>query len=160
MLRVAAGGLVINFWHRWLYFDFVSRSKLNEKIVYIWAYLHLPLVIAYTIIWALMVVILQHIDTWVALPIMILTITAMSIMVLIACLEKTVWESHYVIQSSTSVTTQLLLPVLGMWLLLPNRWLSPSAHIWLLALLIFVPVFWKIIDFVTRPLEEKSVSEQ
>ncbi|NCQ82172.1 hypothetical protein GW750_05215 [bacterium] len=55
--------MVLNFGHRWLYFDFVSRSKLKEELVYLWAYLHLPLVIAYTIIGALMVTILQNLDT-------------------------------------------------------------------------------------------------
>ncbi len=157
MLRVAGWGLVLNFGHRWLYFDFVSRSKLKEELVYLWAYLHLPLVIAYTIIGALMVTILQNLDTWVQLPITILTITAMSIMILIAILEKVVWESHFIIKSSTSVTTQLLLPVLGMWALLIDWWLSPSAHIWILSWLIFIPIFWKIIDFVTSPIEEKNI---
>lgn len=155
VLWMGAGALTLNFLHRWLYFDFVSRSEVRSDTIYAYAYLHLPLVISYTLIGSLILTITNHLNH---IPIEIsrmFTITAIIIMIVIFILEHYIVGKHFSsLEKSRKTMMHMIIPIISMIGLLFVH-MSPVQHILILSGLVFIPIFWRAIIWLRDPRDPK-----
>jgi low temperature requirement protein LtrA len=156
LISVAAGALVLNFGHRWLYFDFINRSEMREDTIYVRAYLHLPLVITYTMIWAVLLTLINHLHDVPEYLMMLLTILAMTVVSLIILFTYVVGNNKNWYEQSSRTRIELLVSVIAMWvLLLLQPEISVVHHIWILSWLVFLPIVLRI--WARLSLEEDIV---
>jgi len=153
LISAAAGGLVLNFGHRWLYFDFINRSEMKKENIYVRAYLHLPLVIAYTMIWAVLLTLINHLHDIPNYLMFMLTILAMTVVSLIIVFTYVVGKNINWYEQSSRTRLELLISVFAMWgLLVLQPEISVVSHIWILAWLVFLPIILRI--YARLSLEE------
>lgn len=149
MLRAWAWCLFLSFWHRWMYFDGVSRATIKDKYLYCRAYLHLPLIIAYVALWALLLVVLEHIGESYHVAMQWVIVIAAVIMCLIGILERIVHNHAVGYERNRVSTIHILISIAGMLLLLIPWWLSICLQIWLLVFFVFYPIGVRIMRRLT-----------
>jgi low temperature requirement protein LtrA len=153
MIIMIIGAVLLSFGHRWMYFDFVGRSALKPATMYSRAYLHIPLVVCYTLIGAALLMIVSHASHPPEHAIALLTAWVLGVILLITALERLVGNHVHGYRVDRGSSLQLLLSGIGIVIV----WVLPLSiivHLWLVTALIFVPIVARLLWWLRTPLQK------
>lgn len=141
-ISLIGAALLLSFVHWRIYFEYVSQADIIKKNILGWTYLHLPLTICFTLISSVILYLVEHSTKIISHgPITLLTICCIIIMITIMWFEKITGTYNALISKDIRYRRHMIVPIIGMLLLLPNRWLSSQTLLRLIAILAMIPIF-------------------
>ncbi len=150
VLSLWTAALMISFWHRRLYFDYVSKAKMIPKYIYSRTYLHLPLTLCYTMVGASIFVMIEHETTVNSLSMNLLIVSCSIIMLIIARFESITGNYYDRIAKRTKDILPLIVSSLSMLLLLIDRDISSVMTIRILVWCIFFPIISRVVYLISQ----------
>lgn len=132
--------LLLSFVHWWLYFEYVSQAEIIKKHLLSRTYLHLPLTICFTLISSTVLYLVEHSQENNQAALLLLITCCITVMLIIICFEKITGPYNQLVAKSPNHIRHMLVPILGMICLLPNRWLSAQALLWWVTIFAMIPI--------------------
>lgn len=114
-LSLIAAAILLSFTHRWIYFEYVSQAHIRKEKILSRSYLHLPLTIAFTLISATIIYIVEYSEIGSShIPIMVLIASCIIVMATVIRFERITGPYNTLIPKKNTFTRHMVVPIIIM----------------------------------------------